>query len=81
LVDRRKRGRAGVADRRQVLEEEPFCRVCLTNGMQVASYVVDHIVNLASGGSDERSNKQALCIPCHNEKSRLERAAGRWSGA
>jgi 5-methylcytosine-specific restriction protein A len=57
-----------------VLDEEPFCRVCLNNGRHVASDVVDHIKPLAWGGSDERSNKQALCVPCHDAKSKAERA-------
>lgn len=68
-----------MADRRRVLEEEPFCRVCLAKGLRVASDVVDHIKNLAAGGSDERENKQGLCHPCHDAKTALERAAGRLS--
>ncbi|GAA3708435.1 hypothetical protein GCM10022268_17200 [Sphingomonas cynarae] len=75
--DRRKRGRAGQRDRRQVLEEEPFCRICVDRGREVGSDVVDHIVRLADGGSDARSNKQALCNPCHDAKSLAELAADR----
>lgn len=73
-VDKRKRGRAGMKDRAQVLAEEPCCRLCLTQGKQVKAAEVDHIVPLARGGSDERSNKQALCKPCHATKSKAERA-------
>lgn len=32
---------------------------------------------LSEGGSDERSNKQGLCDPCHDAKSAAERAAAR----
>lgn len=73
--DKRKRGRAGQRDRAQVLLEEPFCRRCLEAKppKKVKADVVDHIEPLAFGGSDERSNKQALCDPCHNAKSAAER--------
>jgi 5-methylcytosine-specific restriction protein A len=70
--DNRKRGRAGQRDRRQVLDEEPFCRLCLAADRSTLSVVVDHIKRLADGGSDERSNKQALCKPCHDAKTASE---------
>lgn len=70
--DNRKRGRAGQRERRQVLDEEPFCRICLKEGRSTLSVVVDHIKRLADGGSDERSNKQALCKPCHDAKTASE---------
>lgn len=76
-VDRRKRGRAGQRDRAQVLAEEPFCRLCLERGAEVRADVVDHVLPLAWGGSDERYNKQALCDPCHDEKSKAERLIAR----
>ena len=75
--DVRKRGRAGQRDRRAVLEEEPLCRACLAKGDTAASVVVDHIKRLADGGSDDRSNKQGLCDPCHAAKSAAEWAADR----
>lgn len=79
--DPRKRGRAGMRDRAAVLDEEPFCRLCLTQGREVASDVVDHIRPLAWGGSDDRANKQALCTPCHDAKSKAERASAARAGA
>lgn len=75
--DIRKRGRAGVRDRRQVLAEEPLCRICLSKGIETMATVVDHIVPLSRNGSDDRRNKQALCHTCHDEKSAAERAADR----
>lgn len=75
--DTRKRGRAGQRERRQVLAEEPLCRKCLAVGLTVASEIVDHILPLAWGGTDSRSNKQGLCTPCHDEKSAAERAIDR----
>lgn len=71
--DKRKRGRAGQRDRAAVLAEEPFCRLCLEHGQHVRAVEVDHIKPLAFGGSDDRSNKQALCKPCHAAKSASER--------
>lgn len=64
-------------DRAAVLAEEPFCRTCLARGLQVASDKVDHIIPLAWGGTDTRANKQALCDPCHDAKSKAERAEAR----
>lgn len=79
VVDKRKRGRAGMRERAAVLKEEPLCRECLARGLSVASVVVDHIRPLAWGGTDTRANKQGLCKPCHDAKSAAERAeaAGR----
>lgn len=76
-LDRRKRGRAGQRDRAEVIAAEPFCRKCLANGKKVKTDVVDHVVPLAWGGSDDRGNKQGLCHPCHDEKSKAEREIGR----
>lgn len=70
----RVRGRAGVKARRQVMAEEPLCRLCLKAGKSRASAQVDHIRPLAWGGADDRGNKQALCKACHEEKSKGERA-------
>lgn len=58
-----------------MLAEEPFCRECLKRGLRVASDVADHIIPLSEGGSDDRENKQGLCDPCHDAKSKAERAA------
>lgn len=71
---KRLRGRAGVRDRQRILAEEPLCRECAKADRVVASQRVDHIIPLSQGGSDERGNKQALCVPCHDAKSKAERA-------
>jgi 5-methylcytosine-specific restriction protein A len=73
--DLRKRGRAGQRDRAEVLREEPLCRACTAAGRVEPSTRVDHIKPLSDGGSDERENKQGLCEPCHDAKSKAERAA------
>jgi 5-methylcytosine-specific restriction protein A len=56
-----------------VLAEEPFCRLCLAEGLRVRADEVDHIVPLSQGGGNERSNLQALCRPHHRAKSKAER--------
>ena len=64
----RKRGSAGVKDRDAIKRRDCYkCQSCGRLGR-----VVDHIVPLWAGGSDEESNKQLLCDDCHKEKSALE---------
>jgi 5-methylcytosine-specific restriction protein A len=75
--DRRLRGRTGKRERARILAEEPLCRPCLAADRVSASIQVDHITPLSEGGSDDRSNKQGICIPCHEAKSAAERAAAR----
>ena len=38
---------------------------------------VDHIVNLAQGGTHDPLNLQALCPPCHRVKTETEALAAR----
>lgn len=51
--------------RRQVLTDEPVCRLCGARATEV-----DHIVPLFHFGSRDRENLQPLCRPCHVKKSR-----------
>ncbi|RST30147.1 HNH endonuclease [Sphingomonas ginkgonis] len=62
-------------ERAEVLQDEPFCRHCAARSLAVRAVVVDHIKPLSEGGSDDRGNKQSLCKPCHDAKSKAERAA------
>lgn len=69
LVER-KRGSAGVKDRDSIKRRDcGMCRHCGRLGR-----VVDHIVPLWAGGSDDESNKQLLCDACHNSKTKREAA-------
>ncbi|HEY0062981.1 MAG TPA: HNH endonuclease signature motif containing protein [Telluria sp.] len=66
----RLRGSAGVLDRERIKRRDcGQCQVCKRPG-----YIVDHIVPLWEGGSDADTNKQLICKPCHDEKSKVEAA-------
>jgi 5-methylcytosine-specific restriction endonuclease McrA len=60
---------------KQVIKEEPLCRRCRLKN----SVMTDHILPKRLGGTDARSNLQALCKDCHDEKTRQE--DGRFTGA
>jgi predicted DNA-binding transcriptional regulator AlpA len=75
--DRRRRrvdrvGASWRALRRQVLSEEPRCRICGEPATEV-----DHIVRARGGESANRENLQALCTACHRTKTEAEENA-RW---
>lgn len=38
--------------------------------------VCDHIINTAQGGTDDPTNLQTLCNPCHDKKTHTESMAG-----
>lgn len=65
----RLRGRAGAAQRKRRLANEPLCRRCEAKGVITAATVPDHIIALDNGGTDEDSNIQCLCHPCHVDKT------------
>lgn len=76
----RKRGSAGVKDRNNIKQRDcGLCQECRRRGRVTIGRVVDHIEPLWNGGSDDDSNKQLLCHPCHDEKTAREAAqrAGR----
>lgn len=75
MADGRKRGRAGVEQRRRRLAAEPLCRHCRERGVVTPATVPDHIVALAFGGADDESNIQCLCADCHAIKTAAEGAA------
>lgn len=33
---------------------------------------LDHIINVAQGGTDDESNLQSLCVECHKKKTQKE---------
>ena len=72
-VVERKRGYAGVLDRKRIRERDcGLCQQCLREGRTTVGYPVDHIIPLADGGTDDDDNKETLCQPCHDAKSARE---------
>ncbi|UZE12777.1 HNH endonuclease [Pseudomonas sp. B21-053] len=71
-------GRGGRPWRRRraaiLLRDQYTCKVC---GVTTNQLEVDHIVNLAQGGSDNDDNLQAMCTPCHKAKTAREATAHR----
>jgi HNH endonuclease len=50
-----------------------LCQSCLKQGRVCPANHVDHIIPKSKQGSDDDTNLQALCKPCHEAKSAEER--------
>ncbi|EIX7372383.1 HNH endonuclease [Citrobacter freundii] len=50
-----------------------LCQNCLRTGRAVAATTVDHIKAKAHGGTDDDSNLESLCWPCHRSKTGRDR--------
>lgn len=70
-------GRGGRPWRRKretiLIRDKYTCQAC---GTVTLDLEVDHIVNIAQGGSDDDANLQSLCVPCHQLKTATEAAQG-----
>lgn len=67
-------GRPWRRKREAILQRDKYtCQRC---GIVTIDLEVDHIVNIAQGGTEDDSNLQALCIPCHQAKTAAESAQG-----
>ncbi|WP_330926302.1 HNH endonuclease [Candidatus Sororendozoicomonas aggregata] len=61
--------------RKEILQRDRYlCQSCRAEGRLQAANVVDHIINKASGGTDDPGNLQALCQSCHAAKTGREGA-------
>lgn len=49
-----------------------LCQVCKSQGKITQATEIDHIINKASGGTDELTNLQAICHACHQTKTQQE---------
>jgi 5-methylcytosine-specific restriction protein A len=61
-------GRRLQAWRYQLARAHPFCVRC---HVEVAT-VRDHVLPLWAGGLDVETNTQALCVACHDAKTKAE---------
>ncbi len=71
-------GRGGHPWRRKraaiLVRDNYTCRVC---GLITKDLEVDHIVNVAQGGTDDDDNLQAICIHATRPRRRVSRRAHR----
>lgn len=62
--------------RKQILKrDEGLCQPCEKRGRFTLARDVDHIVSKANGGTDDPSNLQAICLPCHKAKTAAEKVS------
>lgn len=61
--------------RQRVLNDQPLCEHCLKENRITSATEVDHIIPLRHGGTNDISNLQALCKPCHSRKTARENKA------
>lgn len=61
--------------RKTILQRDKhLCQPCLAKGRVTVATQVDHIRPKAKGGTDDEGNLQAICKPCHDEKTARESA-------
>lgn len=56
--------------------DQYLCQPCKHQGRITEATEVDHIVNVAEGGSDDDTNLQAICTECHGLKTQAEARRG-----
>lgn len=58
------------------LATNPLCEECERQGYVMPGELIDHIVAKRNGGTDDLSNLQTLCRPCHAKKTAEDVAVG-----
>lgn len=59
--------------RKQVLvRDKHLCQPCRRIGRVTPATQVDHVKPKAKGGTDDMRNLQAICTPCHADKTAQE---------
>lgn len=55
--------------RRRIFKErtEGWCMICHQT-LPIHELTIDHIVKISEGGTNNKSNLQVLCVPCHTYK-------------
>lgn len=78
----RQGGSAGLRDtsaryqrlRERLMTAEPLCRYHKAQGQIVAATILDHIIALALGGTNDPDNLAPACLDCNTDKARAEQA-------
>lgn len=76
-------GRRLQAMRADLFQRQPLCEECARQGRVTLATIRDHRIPLAEGGPDDLTNEQALCVDCHDGKTKAESARGvrrTWAG-
>lgn len=58
--------------RQLYLHQNPLCEQCQAEGRLTAGQEVHHILPLGRGGTNDFTNLQTLCKPCHSKQSILD---------
>ncbi len=59
--------------RERIIErDERLCQECLRNGRTTMGTEVDHVLPKSQGGTDDPSNLELKCGPCHRAKTARE---------
>ena len=67
--------------RERILERDcGLCIPCKDQGIVTIASAVDHKIPKAEGGTDDPSNLQSICDPCHDAKSKAEMKRARGGG-
>lgn len=67
------RGSAWMAIRARILQRDSgLCQICKAAGRLTMATEVDHRVPLEDGGSNDDSNLDSVCQPCHAIKTAEE---------
>jgi 5-methylcytosine-specific restriction protein A len=79
-ADKFGQGRGGRPWRRlreRILQRDSYvCQACAREGRTQIAHEVDHVVNIAAGGTDDPSNLEAICTDCHRKKTQQEARRG-----
>ncbi|MFL9899046.1 HNH endonuclease [Paraburkholderia fungorum] len=71
-------GAAWTRQRELILKRDGgLCQPCLRARRVTRATQVDHIKSRAEGGTDDESNLQSICEPCHKAKTARESARAR----